>query len=152
MNPYLYVRNNPINAVDPLGLVTILVTTYNGGVETHSGLYVTRDGNRFLYDPEGSYRSATRGSGGYFEGAEANIGDYINYHNNGGSDVDVTVLNTTPEQEQRIMDTAMEQGDPRGLSCANAVSGALGGVCGISASGFPGSLNDNAKNSSCVCR
>lgn len=109
MNPFLYVSNNPINSVDPSGLVTILVTTYNGaGVGTHSGLYITRDGNRFLYDPAGSCQSQTRGSGGFIEGDEANIGDYINYHHNGGSDVDVTVLNTTPEQEQQIMDRAME--------------------------------------------
>jgi hypothetical protein len=84
-----------------------------------------------------------------FEGKEANLDSYVNYQKNTGSKVEVTKLPLTPEREQQIKERAEEIGDSRGFSCAVSVSGALGGVCGIEGSGFPGSLRRQAEKAKC---
>ncbi|MBN1663043.1 MAG: hypothetical protein JW943_05530 [Deltaproteobacteria bacterium] len=153
VNLYGYVSNNPVNWVDPRGLVSILITTYDHGIGSHSALYIRTPGqDAFLYDPAGSYMTglgSTRGTGGILEGDEAKLVDYINYHRGTGSEVNLTIIKTTPQQEDAIKQRADELGDPRGFSCASSVSGALYGACGISGSIFPGILHNQAEKSSC---
>jgi RHS repeat-associated protein len=149
-NFYGYVLNNPINRVDPQGLETTLVTTYDFGIGSHSALHVATPGQpEFIYDPAGSYNVDTRGSGGFLEGEDANLDSYIDYQKGTGSEVRETKLPLTPEQEQQIKERAEEIGDARGLSCASSVSEALGGVCGIEGSRFPGFLRRQAENARC---
>ncbi len=68
-----------------------------------------------------------RGSGGYFEGPEASLPDYVMYQQGTGSQVVVTPLDTTAAQEADIIQNAMSIGDQRGFTCANSVSTALNG-------------------------
>ena len=149
---YVLRENNPLSFTDPRGLETILITTYDYGIGSHSALYVATPGQLpFLYDPAGSYQPGKepRPSGGFFEGPQANLDRYIQYQQSLGSKVDLVRLPTTPAQERAIKQQAEEIADPRGFSCSRAVSGALGGVCGIPGSGFPGILRRQAAGAQC---
>lgn len=153
VNTYAYVNNDPVNWSDPLGLETTLITTYNYGIGSHSGLYITTPGKEpFLYDPAGGYNPpapAERGSGGIFEGSEANLERYIQYHKDDDSTIELVKIPTTPEQEAAIKKQAEIIGDPRGFSCAKSVSAALGGICGIEGSSRPGKLKEQAEKAKC---
>lgn len=150
-NLFASVLADPVNHVDINGLETTVITTYDYGIGSHSALYVNTPGQEpFLYDPAGSYvPSGGRGTGGYFEGDDANLQKYVEYQKSTGSTVVLTNLPTSPEQEAAIKDRAMEISDPRGFSCASSVSGALGGACGIPGSGFPGILRKQSEGASC---
>jgi RHS repeat-associated protein len=152
VNTYAYVRGSPLRYVDPRGLVTTLITTYDFGFGTHSAMYVETPGQQpFLYDPAGSYHAGgePRGSGGFFEGSQANLQNYIKYQESLGSTVELVQIPTTPTQEAAIKERAMDIGDPRGFSCASAVSQALGGACRIPGSFFPGILRKQAQGGQC---
>jgi hypothetical protein len=131
INTYLYAGANPLDKIDPRGLSTIIITTFDYGFGTHSALLIERPGqNSFLYDPAGSYDpDRQRGTGGFFEGQEANLYRYIQYQRSLGSNVKTVRLPTSRTQEEAIKSRAIDIGDPRGFSCARAVSSALGGVC-----------------------
>jgi RHS repeat-associated protein len=155
INTYGYALGTPLRYTDARGLETILVTTYDYGFGSHSAIYVNTPGQPpFLYDPAGSYQpnGEPRGTGGFFEGNQANLQDYVKYQESTGSTVEVVKIPTTPAQEQGIKERAMDIGDPRGFSCASAVSQALGGACGISESLFPGSLRRKAERAQCKVR
>jgi hypothetical protein len=83
-----------------------------------------------LYDPSGSYvpTGSGRGSGDYFEGAEADLQAYLSYQSGSGSAVETYVFNTTPEEEAAIAAAAREQGAGGFLGCAVSVSSAVSGV------------------------
>jgi RHS repeat-associated protein len=154
INLFTYVRANPINTYDLLGLVTTLITTYDYGVGSHSAVHInTPVEPPFLYDPAGSYNADTRGSGGIFEGNEANLQEFIKYHESTGSKVDLVVILTTPEQEELMKQKAEEIGDLRGFSCASSVSSALSNVCNdIKPTFWPGRLRRQAKDAKCKPR
>jgi RHS repeat-associated protein len=155
VNVYAYTSNNPINFIDPLGLKTTIITTYDTsyGITygSHSALFISRPGQpSFLYDPAGSYNpKGERGTGGTFEGNDANLQDYIKYQRATGSTVKTIDIPTTKEQENAIIDRAIEIGDPRGFGCASSVSAAMGGVCNVTDTRFPGNLYDKAKGAKC---
>lgn len=88
----------------------------------------------------------TRGSGGFFEGNDANLQSYTDYQRSTGSDVVTTNIPLTPEQERAAIERAIEQGDPGPPFCADSVSSALSGMCGIDHTMWPGSLNDEARS------
>ncbi|WP_146160125.1 MULTISPECIES: RHS repeat-associated core domain-containing protein [unclassified Stenotrophomonas] len=151
---YAYALNSPLLKSDPLGLATYVITTYDriAGVRvaTHSALFIDSSGQvPFLYDPAGSYRESTgmRGGGGIFEGAEdgAVLSEYIKYHSGQGSQVEVTRLDTTVDQENRFKINAENYGDRRGFTCARSVSTVLSGYCGVTMTNFPGLLRSQAE-------
>jgi RHS repeat-associated protein len=155
VNLYAYVKNNPVMAIDPVGLASTLITTFDTffGLEygSHSALYIKSPGTEaFLYDPAGSYNPGnTRGEDGTFYGASANLANYINYQTSTGSVVQTITLGTTMQEEEAIEARASTIEDPRGFSCAASVSAAIDGVCGISQTRLPGNLYYSAKKSSC---
>lgn len=103
INTYAYVGNNPVKYIDALGLYTAVV--HVSGLIPHSAVYIGGEGRTpFLYDPAGSYQPASgeqRGSGDFFEGNDASISDYINYHNGNGDTVKIYTLPTSPNKSRR---------------------------------------------------
>ncbi len=145
-NLYRYVHNRPVNRVDPSGLTSTLITTYDFGVGSHSAILVETPGQpSFLYDPAGSYPKT--GSGDFTE--SVTLAQYVAFQKSTGSSVQTTTLNTTHAQEAAIIQRAITQGGAAPGGCASSVSGALGGACGIIGSWLPGILNNQANQSSC---
>jgi hypothetical protein len=88
VNPYAYTGSNPIRGIDPLGLATLVIT---------SGPYI---GN-----PAGHIALAFTGQGVYSHGTANPYGsDTTSYIQNALANrtVTITMLNTTPEQEQAM--------------------------------------------------
>ncbi|AWH33208.1 RHS repeat-associated core domain-containing protein [Stenotrophomonas sp. SAU14A_NAIMI4_8] len=151
VSTYGYVTSSPTRFADPLGLKTILITTHDFGIGSHSAIHISRPGKPdFLYDPSGSYSpGGRRGSGGTFDGDDASLVSYTRYQTGTGSRVDFTVIPLTPEQETALIERAEEWGDARGFWCASHVSGVLGGMCGIKQTIFPGALQKSAEGAKC---
>lgn len=80
---------------------------------------------------------------------DVTLDDYIKYQERTGSRVDITLLNTTVAQETDIRKRIENQGGRAPGFCASGVSDALGGVCGVNGSLFPGTLNSQAKKAKC---
>jgi hypothetical protein len=153
---YAYAMNSPALLVDPSGLDTVIIITRGsyGGLDVgdHSALMIDSNasGDKLepgpvLYDPAGSYENATRGSGGVFQGADANLDAYIRYQKQTGSTVYTYRFKTTSAEEAQIAKRLLEQGDPRGFTCALSVSGVLKGVgpfANLSQTRWPGSLQN----------
>jgi RHS repeat-associated protein len=129
-NFYRYVQGNPIMAVDSLGLETCLLTTVGpGGIRDHSAVYTSRgdgSGGAVLYDPAGSYGAANGGgSAGIVVGDAANIEKFKNFHKN--QTVELTCKNTSQEEEESIIDKAMDLPSAAPFQCASMSSTALSG-------------------------
>ena len=152
VNFYGYTRNNPLRYRDPFGLITRLITTYDSGFGSHSALQISNKNGDWLYDPGGSYKNGERGEDGTFEGKDAGLRQYIDYQRSTGSDVSITTLRTTQQEEDAIQRRAEDQGDPGPFFCASATSYAVGGTCGVGSSVFPGNLRKDAERSTCTSR
>jgi hypothetical protein len=157
-NLYRYVSNSPLNLLDPTGLDTVVIITWDdwAGIRwgTHAGLYIDNGGEPILFDPNGSYAPAggSRGSGAYFAGNEANLQDYIKYHEGNSDEVETFRFSTTKAQEAAIAQRIAGSGGGSGegedgyLSCAYHVSSALFGIGpfqGLYVHRFPGILAAN---------
>jgi RHS repeat-associated protein len=115
INLYGYVGNNPINWVDPLGLETAVVIGGPAGknVFGHIGI-------------------ATSGSGIYSSGTKQPFGSsFTDYINDQASyrDSTVYIINTTPEEEAKIIEAFKERNkaghDAKSNNCSHQVSDAL---------------------------
>jgi RHS repeat-associated protein len=114
--------------------VTVIVTSdkdLGKQYGSHSAVYLnnTSDGP-VLYDPAGSYKNNTRGSGGILtkEDDGATVADYTKYQNSTGSKVSTVTIPVSAADQDKIYKNAQSIGDPRGMSCAISVSTALKGV------------------------
>ena len=152
-NTYLYAMANPIMLIDRLGLETTVIVTYDYGIGSHAAVHVDQgNGNQTLYDPNGGYvppSGIPPGSGGVHGPDDSGLQDFIDWHEGQGSVVETYPLGTTPEQDQQIVDNILDQPTSPPFGCAISSSGAIGGACGIEPTWWPGSLADQASESSC---
>jgi len=123
-------------------LETTVITVRDAGFGTHSALHTSN--NNFLYDPAGGFPHSEMGSGDFVEGVS--LAEYVNYHLEKGSTIELAFLPTSTAQELNIQDRAIEQGGAIGGFCTVATSNALGGVFGIPQGVyFPGNLANSAR-------
>jgi hypothetical protein len=123
INLHTYVYNNPVNYYDPLGFLTVVVI---GGPSPASS--DNSSGNPF-----GHASIAVSGNGVYSFGTrKQDIGgsftDFLNWQAT-YRDSTLYVLNTTPSQEQKILDYLKKQSpniEKYPDNCANRVINALG--------------------------
>jgi hypothetical protein len=120
LNLYGYVGNNPVNEVDPLGLLTVVAIGHGQGLNVFGHAAIATTGNGVV----------SFGTGTTFDSS------FTDYLNNQATYRDTTlyVLNTTPSQEQAINNYLNTQkGKPINSfpdNCAHRTSAALdaGGV------------------------
>jgi RHS repeat-associated protein len=153
VNSYAYVGGRPVTRVDPAGLDSTLITTYNGSDwGTHSALII---GETTLYDPAGGYQGnqpgeSIRGEDGIFRGPkEWDRPSYEQYHKDDGDRITYTRIPTTPAQEIELRKRAEAEGDKRGFSCGRSVAEVIRGICNIEPSWwdrFPGNLHRKVKD------
>jgi RHS repeat-associated protein len=134
-NRYAYVSNSPINATDPDGRETFIITTFDYGMGSHSAVLVARNGDNVLFDPAGHYvpksikeEGGQRGSGDVFEGKDANLKSYVDFQKSKGSDVKVLKFDTTPAEEATIKTRIEQQPGIAPGFCAVATSTVISGV------------------------
>ncbi len=171
LNWYGYARQNPINFTDPDGReTTVFIIHANSGWEklvngSHVAIYFSNPGvNKYgelnpqiLYDPSGSYigpESKCRYDNGVFANNDASpekfIASVLNREN--GEYINSYTISTTPEQEAKMIDRALELGDGiLGMNCADNVSDVLKEI-GFKHVITPGGLEKQLKESSSVNR
>jgi RHS repeat-associated protein len=130
LNRFAYVGGNPVNAVDPEGLKTCLLTTVGpAGVRDHAAIYTSRgggDGEASLYDPAGAFGAANGGgSSEIVTGDAASIEAFRNFHR--GQHVEATCKETRQEEEEAIIEAAANLPSAAAFQCAVMASSALSG-------------------------
>ena len=138
--------------IDPFGLETTVVVTTDYGIGSHSSVHVHTGSETVLYDPNGNYLPPSGippGSGEVHNGSNADLQDYIKWHQKSGSTVDTYPLNLTPEQENQLIENIMKQPASPPFGCAISTSSAFDGMCGIEPTWFPGKLADQVKGVDC---
>ncbi|HEX7155337.1 MAG TPA: RHS repeat-associated core domain-containing protein [Thermoanaerobaculia bacterium] len=144
LNLYGYVRQSPVMRTDPLGLKTCLIFTRDtflgipftshtalwsdGQCKPGSGCNASGPSEPFIYDPAGSFMAVERGSGAILTGEFGSIDDFMKYHRDSGSKVEMYCFDTTCCEEQQIRDRAEQIGDPRGFSCSRSVTACVAGI------------------------
>lgn len=89
---------------DSLGLDVWIVINNNAPIiGTHAGLYINTDG-KVLYDPGGSYKQDTKGTGDTLYGADANLDDYTKFQREDGPDIEIFHFPLSPEQDKKLID------------------------------------------------
>jgi uncharacterized protein RhaS with RHS repeats len=153
-NWFAYVNNDPVNYVDLWGLETNVVVvhadTWWEGIAgaSHVGVQFSNPAypdQPTLYDPGGHYvgqdekgNSYRPSSGAFWGEADSNLDRYVYSFVAKGETVTIYTIQTTPEQESRMIDEAYEIGDGF-MSCASSVSAVLGEI-GIKQNLRPGGL------------
>jgi RHS repeat-associated protein len=132
INLYGYVLNNPVNWVDPIGLETAVVIGGPAGKNVFGHIAIATSGS-------GIYSSGTKQSFG--SSFTDYINDQVSYRNN-----TVYIINTTPEEEAKIIEAFKERNksghDAKSNNCSHQVSDALkqaGIIDRVTA--FPGTLH-----------
>ena len=156
VNVYGYAWNDPVTWIDPFGLKTRFYISHDRSsigwhYGSHASVSVDNPGNGWegpvLYDPAGGYHENERSEDGIL-GPEDNYSEdaYFDYlADTESTSVTVITFDTTPEQEAALFNAADAKGDPRGVSCAAAVSEVAaqsGAFPGLEGSSFPGFLED----------
>jgi len=152
---YSYVGGSPLVYVDTVGLETNVIITRDSGWGSHAAIFIDRNGSNFLYDSSGSYHPPKKCG---CELGSSRIGtnieqiamtDYVRYHRNAGSSVEIYRFNTSSEEEAEIMNRADEQGGGLGFSCAADTSSVLSGIGpfkSLRTTWFPGNLANQLKS------
>ena len=163
---YHYAGNNPVKYTDPDGRETaVLIIHANSGWEklangSHVAVHFSDPGTdsygefipASLYDPSGSYDggiNAVRPSSGVFsERHSSSLNKYIDsvLNRKNGEYVIAYSIETTPEQEAKMVEDAMKKGDGFGFNCADNVSSVMEKI-GFSHSLTPGGLENQLKKS-----
>ena len=97
----------------PLLLAETTVIELDDGGPGHAALHIDNDGTGqpFLYDPAVSYAPKTGSRGGdLMAGEDASLKNYTDYWQSKGDSVLLHKLDTTPEQEQAIIERAEQIG------------------------------------------
>lgn len=130
---YSYSHHNPLKFVDPDGRETKIIIIKDKFLDllwfgSHAAISVDNPlGQPVLYDPAGSYDpkdsfgGSIRGTGDAFYGVDADLNQYIAFHEGQKSKVEVYTFATTQEQEQEIARRIEEAGGGIPLLCAVAV-------------------------------
>lgn len=137
-NRYTYANGNPFLYKDPDGRETRIVVNNNSSffapttwAGTHVGMYMDNTdmkGEPIIYDPNGSYRSDIRGSGGFIAGPDVDFSDYVKFQLQDGPDVQIYTFDTTFAEESQIAERITRDGEGRFFSCASNVSAAIKGI------------------------
>lgn len=158
LNTYSYVFQNPIRYVDPLGLQTTII--YSPGGIDHTAVHIDNPlGEPMLYDPNGDYEYKTdvygdgseitkhRSRNELFEGGQADLSKYVDYHNNTFGQVEAFVFNTTPKEEAAIAKRLdeVEGGGVCSIETANAISG-IGPFKDLGKPWFPWTLRNRLES------
>jgi hypothetical protein len=147
---YAYVGNSPVNFVDPLGLDAVLITSWEtvSGVRIfgdHSALLVVNKGgpipdNKYyhggsiLFDPSGgTYKGLFEGkenpqrpNTAYFLKSQFTMKSYIQTQQESGSELSMTLIRLTPEEEYAIIKKILEyEKNTDWAQCARTVSEVL---------------------------
>jgi hypothetical protein len=129
----IIVLNDPVNKVDPYGLVTEVIII-SGFQYPHAAVYVDNNGSPKLFDPNGSFwpYEGPRTSLEVFDAPSSLMNDYFSYHVNDGSKVTIYYFETTVAEEAMIakrMDELSDSGSrPYGLYCASWSSEVIKGI------------------------
>ena len=169
-NLYHYAGNNPVKYTDPDGKkTTIFIIHANSGWEkfvkgSHVAIYFSNPGNASdgesnnptLYDPSGSYDGGVEGSirtpsGIFSERNTSNPETFIKsvLDRENGEYIVAYTIDTTPEQEAKMIERAMEKGDGFGFNCADNVSDVMKQI-GFKHVLTPGALEKQLQQSSKV--
>ncbi|AIW89518.1 hypothetical protein JO41_06680 [Treponema sp. OMZ 838] len=164
--------NNPVKYTDPDGReTTVMIIHANTGWEkfvsgSHVAVHFSNPGvdkynyqiGQTLYDPSGSYQAKDefgclyRSSSGVFSGeSSGDLKAYIDsvLDRQNGEYIVAYTINTTPEQEKAMVESAMELGDGDGFSCASHTSEVLEKL-DFKEVMTPGGLEKQLKNSKVV--
>jgi RHS repeat-associated protein len=157
---FTYADSNPLVFTDPRGLETcVLVVKGNiTGIGNHAGLYMSRvkvnetssTTEQAIYDPSGSWGRDVNDGEELVLGKRASIDKYRKWQKrNDKSDTEAICKQTSAEEEQRLFEKVLMEGNKSGPVCAKTISNILQGspyFPGVQGGTFfPGNLGRDAR-------
>jgi len=135
---------------------TVVIITRDLGFGTHAAVWIDNNGDPILYDPAGGAYNPrdeenggpVRGSGDWFEGAQADLNAYIRAQRETGSEIELYRFPTTPSEQAEIVEKIQETGGAAPCFCSHHVSQVLSGTGPFKTLGtkyLPGNLADALK-------